>query len=239
MERHVLRTIPFQVDFPALVQRMRLRDESSEIDELRHLVEEAESTAQPKAMYAVASIESKSERGVVINGTDLTSRVLRVNLDAVHRVFPFVATCGAELDGWGQASEDRLLHRFWADEIKELALRAAIAFLGDHLAAHYFPGKVSHMNPGSLADWPLRQQRPLFAVLGDPQEEIGVRLTDSLLMVPMKSVSGIIFPVEVTFESCQLCQMQRCPNRRAPYDAELHDSKYRATTSAEAVDFAH
>ena len=59
----------------------------------------------------------------------------------------------------------------------------------------------------------------------DVEKLIGVRLTDSFLMVPMKSISGILFPTEVRFESCQLCPRKDCPGRRAPYDQALW-SKY-------------
>ena len=58
-------------------------------------------------------------------------------------------------------------------------------------------------------------------------ERLGVRLTDSLLMIPSKSVSGIRFPTEQTFASCQLCPRAGCPSRQAPYDATLYDKKYR------------
>jgi hypothetical protein len=82
------------------------------------------------------------------------------------------------------------------------------------------------MNPGSLQDWPLREQRPLFALIGAVDTRIGVRLTDSCLMTPRKSTSGIQFPTEESFASCQLCGREVCPNRRAPYDATLFERKY-------------
>ena len=82
------------------------------------------------------------------------------------------------------------------------------------------------MSPGSLADWPLEQQRALFAVLGDTEGLIGVRLAESCLMIPTKSVSGMRFPTETSFESCQLCPRAVCPGRRAPYDKGLYDRKY-------------
>ena len=84
------------------------------------------------------------------------------------------------------------------------------------------------MNPGSLPDWPIQQQRPLFQLLGDPNTAIGVELTASYLMEPNKSVSGIRFPTEERFESCMLCPRQDCPGRRSAYDPELYDQKYRA-----------
>jgi hypothetical protein len=82
------------------------------------------------------------------------------------------------------------------------------------------------MNPGSgdARLWPIGQQRPLFELLGDVEAAIGVRLTPSFLMVPNKSVSGILFPTEVRFESCQLCTRENCPRRRAPYSGELAEA---------------
>jgi predicted transcriptional regulator len=53
-----------------------------------------------------------------------------------------------------------------------------------------------------------------------------VRLTESFLMLPTKTVSGIFFPTEATFESCQLCPREECPNRRAPYEQALYESHY-------------
>jgi hypothetical protein len=93
---------------------------------------------------------------------------------------------------------------------------------------------LSTMNPGSLADWPLAQQRVLFALLGNTEAAIGVSLTPSLLMTPTKSVSGIAFPTEGSFASCQLCPRKACPNRRAPYDPGLKERKYGLQTASGA-----
>ena len=84
------------------------------------------------------------------------------------------------------------------------------------------------MTPGSLEDWPISEQRPLFEILGDIQDAIGVQLKDSLMMSPVQSVSGIIFPTEATFESCQLCPRENCPGRRAAYDKNLYEKKYKS-----------
>jgi hypothetical protein len=155
------------------------------------------------------------------------SRVLRINLDSAHRVFPYVATCGAELWEWMNGLED-MLHRFWADAIAEMAVRVASQALDEHLAERYRPGSLSRMNPGSLGEWPIREQRALFKLLGDPEELIGVQLLKSCLMVPNKSVSGIQFPTEDGFVNCQLCPREDCPGRRAPYDPGLYGRKYRS-----------
>jgi hypothetical protein len=108
-----------------------------------------------------------------------------------------------------------------------MALRVAIQFLYDYLDARFQIPTSSTMNPGSLEDWPIQEQRPLFDLLGDPQQAIGVILNSSYLMQPTKSVSGVRFPLEETFASCQLCPRQNCPSRRAPYDPDLYEQKYR------------
>jgi cobalamin-dependent methionine synthase I len=46
------------------------------------------------------------------------------------------------------------------------------------------------LSPG-YGDWPIADQEKIFAVL-DPDKNIGVKLTDSHIMIPEKSTSGIM-----------------------------------------------
>jgi hypothetical protein len=226
----ILNNIPFEPDLDQLLKRLRIKAGSRRVDDLKRMVSDAQTIAKPKALYEVSFIESRGDDYVVVDGVTFKSRVLVVNLAPVHRVFPYVATCGVELERWASSIDD-LLQNYWADTISEMALRSATEALHEHLDERYRPGKTSVMNPGSLPDWPLREQRPLFALLGDPERDIGVQLLDSLLMTPTKSVSGIRFPTEESFASCQLCPRENCPSRRAPYDATLYDEKYRGGES--------
>ena len=79
------------------------------------------------------------------------------------------------------------------------------------------------MRPGSgdASLWPIEQQKALFALLGNVEQAIGVRLTDSCLMVPNKTTSGILFPAEVDFRSCEVCHRETCPSRHAPFNQQL------------------
>jgi hypothetical protein len=231
MDSIVIDSIPFQVDGTALRERMRVRDNSSYARTLEKLVRDAQTIARPKALYKVCLIDELGDDYAVIDGVRFDSRVLRVNLDDAHRVFPYVATCGTELWDWANRQED-MLHRYWADEICEMGVRVAAQALDGHLAERYRAGQLSRMNPGSLGDWPIREQRALFRLLDDPEEKIGVQLLKSCLMVPSKSVSGIQFPTEDGFVNCQLCPRHDCSGRRAPYDAELYDRRYRTNTTS-------
>jgi len=230
LETLVFENIPFQIDPAELATMMRVRASSGHLAEIERLAQAACDVGRPKAMYKVAYIEARGDDFIELDGAVFTSRVLRVNVEKAHKVFPFIVTCGMELHEWASSIGD-LLQRFWADAISEMALRCAVQFVEKRLVERYLFSQLAKMNPGSLADWPLREQRVLFKLLGDTQAAIGVRLTDSLLMTPTKSVSGIWFPTEESFASCRLCPREDCRGRRAPYDKELYDRKYRASAA--------
>jgi hypothetical protein len=222
-----IQDVAFEPDVGRLAKKAHVRTGSSQEAEFTRLVTEAADIARPKALYGVAYVGERSVDSVTIDGVRLTSRVLRVNLDQVYRIFPYVATCGTELDEWSSGLTDPLAS-YWSESIREGALMTVSRELVRRMVDGHGLGETATMAPGSLGDWPLREQRPLFMLLGDTYSAIGVRLTDSCLMIPTKSVSGIRFPTETRFESCQLCPRDVCPGRRAPYDSELYDRRYRA-----------
>lgn len=189
------------------------------------LVEKANKIARPVAVYRSAEVEERQDDQVWISGYQFTSQVLRVNLEQATRVFPFVATCGMELQAWGESIGD-WMWGYWAEAIKEEALRKALEALQGHLQEVFHLERHSTMSPGSLESWPISQQSVLFELLDSGAQAAGVRLTESLLMVPTKSVSGIVFPIDHSFESCMLCNRENCPGRRAPYDETLFAREY-------------
>jgi len=214
---NVLRDVPFRLDEAAFLRLTRLHG----LSEVQGLLDRVLPAARPKAAYKVCRIGRRGAKEVEIEGRVFTSEVLAENLQGVERVFPYVATCGTELDPLEEGCDD-LFTRYCLDVLKELALASARAKLLDHLRVSYGATDLSSMNPGSgnARLWPLGQQRPLFDLMGNVEQAIGVRLTPSLLMQPNKSVSGIFFPSEHHFESCQLCTREDCPRRRAPYQGQ-------------------
>lgn len=226
MNEFILDQIPFHIDLSILIEELRLDKDKFDIDPIQRLAMEAQAIARPKAFYKVAPIEARGDDYVVIGGIKLTSRVLRVNLEREQRVFLYAATCGTELEHWSASVKDGL-QNFWANEIKGMALHSAIQALDENITTRFNTGPISSMSPGSLDDWPLQAQRPLFNLLGDQAVTIGVRLMDNLWMIPTMSVSGIRFPSEDGFESCQLCPREVCSERAAPYDEGLYERKFR------------
>ncbi len=217
----ILDNIPVNLERENIIKRLRLDHSGKQIVEMvQELIDVVVSTAQPKAVYKVSYVDNNNGDSLDIDGIRFSSRVLCANLNKVQRVFPYIATCGTEIDGVPLPSED-VLKAFYLDAIKTMVLGVAINYLAVHVKQKYMLGQMSHMNPGSLEDWPITQQRELFSLFGDVEGLIGIRLTRNYVMRPLKSSSGIYFPTEIRFESCQLCPREKCIGRRAPYDSNL------------------
>ena len=227
----VLDNFPVQLDKDEVIKKLRLGDKGKRIESMvQELVEIALNIAKPKAVYTMSYVDNKNGNSLEIGGTKFTSRVLRANLDEVGRVFPYIATCGREL-AEVTVSSGEMLKAFCLDTIKRMVLSMAVSYLSEHIKRKYALTQISRMNPGSLEDWPLTQQKELFSIFGNDNVEklIGVRLTEACAMHPLKSVSGIYFPTEIKFESCQLCPREKCTGRRTPYDPALASKYLRET----------
>lgn len=225
MDPILLNNFPFDIDVAGLLERLHVDGETADGQVVRDMARSAKTVARPKALCGVAYVDSRDGDSLTLDGVAFQSRVLAVNLQNAHRVFPYAATCGREVEAWSSSISD-MLYRYYADAIKQALVHSAVQAVRDFVQRHFQPGKTAGMNPGSLPDWPMAQQRPLFQLLGDAKGLIGVELTDSMLMLPTKSVSGILFPTENSYENCQLCPRDNCPGRRAEYDKDLFDKKY-------------
>ena len=74
-------------------------------------------------------------------------------------------------------------------------------------------GVTNRVSPG-YCGWDVEDQHPLFAILG--KGFLDVRLTDAALMVPLKSVSGVIgigAGAERHEYACAVCPREECPTR--------------------------
>lgn len=217
----VLTDIPVKLQPEDVLKRMNLRQKNEGMEKSIHeLIEKVLPIAKPKVVYKVAYVDNKNGDSLDIGGVRFTSQLLSINLDEVGRVFPFVATCGMELEEI-QVPSSEFVKSFCLDQIKEMVLESAYNYLEDYLKRRYGLEQISDMEPGSLESWPITQQKELFSMFGNVEDLIGVKLTERFLMVPLKSVSGIFYPTETSFVSCQLCPRKKCSHRRAPYNPEL------------------
>ena len=202
---HTITDIPVSLDTEALMRKLKIEAGSEDAARFSDLVAHAEQIARPKTVYREAFIEETDTDSVLVDGVSFRSRALSRNVAGAGRLFAFVVTCGREVHENAPDDGD-FITEYWWDAIKERILRIACCRLFEHLEETFHLGRTASMSPGS-ADamvWPIEQQRELFHLIGGTErvyEATGVELTDSCLMVPNKSVSGVRFPTEIRFES--------------------------------------
>jgi hypothetical protein len=92
-----------------------------------------------------------------------------------------------------------------ADQL-QLELEKEVILTGKKITNRYSPG---------YCDWPVIEQHKLFSLL--PKEFCGITLTESALMIPIKSMSGIIGlgpDVKRGAFQCNICDLKDCFRRR-------------------------
>ena len=212
----VIENIPVKLDADELVKGLRIRRNVGYFrDKLDALIETIAPIMNPKAVYSVSFVDKIEGDSVTIGDTVFTSKVVRMNLEKVGRVFPYIVTAGVELD---VVDLSKGLSAMLLDQVKNVVVTKANLYLTNHITEKYGIKRLSSVGPGRLDEWPITQQRELFSLFGDNVDRIGVSLTKTCLMVPVKTVSGLLFPSEAGFESCELCSREKCMGRRAAFD---------------------
>ncbi len=211
----VLTQFDLKVDYDGVRQKLKVRPGSKAERRLEDLIAGALAVARPKVALKEVRPVLKGDGLVLLEGTIIESQLLERQLTGQELAFPYLATGGPELADWVAGLSG--LDQYLADELANVILRQTMAEVEAYLTERYGLAQVSAMNPGSLPrEWPLSGQVPLFSLMGDLAEQIGIYLKPSLLMVPGKCGSGIFFKTSEKFHNCQLCHKLECPARRAP-----------------------
>jgi hypothetical protein len=214
--------IPVEFSPEETARRLRFSPGRAGFASVEDFVDFARPLIDFKAVYDVAYLGSKEEETTEVEVPGVArvvfkSRVLRRNLDRAQKAFPYIMTLGPELERVAVSSGD-LLRQYYLEELANIVLDDGVSWLSKSLEDRWGMPNLSNMNPGSLEDWPLEEQPKLFSLFGETDHVIGVRLTENHLMLPRKSLSGILFPSEEDFHACRLCAREKCPSRRAPYE---------------------
>ncbi len=212
--------IPVKLDAAQIIKRLRLKEGNRRMEKMAlEMTGAALAVARPKAIYRVSKARIIDRGTVDIDGINFTSRALSKCLEDQPIVYPLLATAGQELDELPTAPGD-LMRQFTLDTIKMVILFGASEYLTDYIKEKHSLNGAAALNPGEFDDFPIAQQKPLFALFGDAVKQIGVSLTPGGAIKPTKSRSGILFPNETGFLSCRLCTQFKCPGRRAAYNPE-------------------
>jgi len=215
MTAETLDIVPVTLDPVEIAARLRLDPAKNALAGLDELVALARGLIRPRGFYHVALVGKRVDRTVELGGMTFRSLILRKKLEGAEKVFPYIITVGPELER-AAAKQGDLLRQYCLEEIANHALEQAADWLARHLEERHGVAGLSSVNPGSLEDWPITEQAKLFSLFDDTEKLIGVRLTENMLMIPRKSISGIFFPAEEGFVACQLCERENCQARKAP-----------------------
>jgi hypothetical protein len=215
--------VPFAPSYEKYKNLIRLEAYPDAEDSARLLFDKTVEKLQPKSLIITEYIENRSKEGsdVVLQvGTSTFKGKILTELDNVHRLFPYIATCGNEMESYDTSSLD-MLASFWLDTLKTMALGAIRLCTAQYIKDTYGIEKVSSVNPGSgnVDIWPVQELGRIFDLL-DQGTPIGVQLTPSSLMIPNKTISGIFYESENSFTSCTYCERDHCPGRKEPFSGK-------------------
>jgi hypothetical protein len=215
----ILDDIPVRLDVSMVLQTIKSSAANKRIEtELQELIKIVLPVVHPKVMYKVAQVTLVDGKRLEVNGFEFMHHVPSLSFSYGERVFPYVATCGLEIEAIKYP--DDIMKDYCLNLLKNVILmQTAVMYFEDHLKQTFMLQEVSRIGPGE-AMGSTSQQKTLFSLLGDVEGTIGVKLSAHNMMVPEKSSSGIYFETAVRIESCQLCPNQ-CHARRAPYNPEL------------------
>jgi len=147
-------------------------------------------------------------------------RIIAKQLKQSEAFSCFVATAGKEYEAYQQklSHEGDMVKSFIANALgsiiaekcadeMELFLQESIEKLGWKHTNRFSPG---------YCGWHVSEQQQLFSLFNE-KSPCGIHLTDSSLMIPIKSVSGIIGvgkDVRKNEYSCGLCDFDKCYKRQ-------------------------
>ena len=215
----IIRITDFTVDRKLLLQSAHIEEGDELEEEILDFADQAEKIALPKAVMSKLPVifDAGGEKVAKLGEQPVSCALMDDQFQGTQVVYPYVATCGKELDEMDTFGDP--LADFWLECIQLQALAAVqkkvIAAIAEDAGVE--ESALSHLNPGSLPVWPISEQPMLFKLVENPEETVGVRLSDSFLMFPIKSVSGILFHGKEHYENCSYCPRQDCPNRRATF----------------------
>jgi hypothetical protein len=148
-----------------------------------------------------------------------TGPVIAEQLKKAVALSLFAVTAGPGVEEWSRQlmAQGDYLKGFIVDaygsEIVELAADWMAERIQQEIAARQWK-MTNRFGPG-YCGWPVAEQQKLFSLL--PSGFCGIRLSPSALMMPLKSVSGVIGlgpSAEKTGYVCSFCERTSCFRRR-------------------------
>jgi hypothetical protein len=189
---------------------------------IEEVLKETESFCQIRAEYNICTdlVFNNAEKSVDINGINFQiKKIVFDQLKNTDSVAVFLCTAGEELGiRTRKAMKDGdLLTGYIYDVAGSVIVDAAADFMQNELelSVNLSGKKITNRYSPGYCGWYVAEQHKLFQLV--PDNYCGIRLTESALMDPVKSISGIIgigANVKMNPYTCGLCEMKNCVYRK-------------------------
>ena len=153
-----------------------------------------------------------------IKDTDFRyGKIIREGLNNAEYYVIVVSTLGKEVDDLiHHYQETDMVNAFAANAVAS-ELAEAVQRIAIHRIESELPSEDKLSNPYSpgYCGWMLKEQRKLFAYFDE--SPCGIQLTDSCLMLPIKSISSLLAigkQVKKTPYGCSVCEKTDCYKKR-------------------------
>jgi len=203
-----------------LLDGMRCRSSSRHIN----LPDVFEELITPRLYYRIIKIDHINNGTVHLRGgLNLSSPILAKVMKNCEYAICFIATIGSDVEGeiTRLSEENHLSYAYVLDTMGSTVIESMVDKFHKSMEKRYGAkgGKVTlRFSPG-YCDWHVTEQEKLFRALDS--NHLDVKLTDSCLMQPRKSISGIfgvlpssINPPASPYNPCSKCKKKNCPSRR-------------------------
>jgi len=184
---------------------------------LNEILSEAGSHAEIRGGYVIKDIwQLDINKGIVkLDNTNLSpGTIICENLYGSEKLICFLCTAGEGITKWASIiSETDPLKFYMIDMMGSLIVQYAVENFHSDMEKTYINHemKVTNSYSPGYCGWKLAEQKKLFSLF--PDNFCNIRLNNSFLMTPLKSVSGIIGAgkrAERRAYSCQICDLPGC-----------------------------
>ncbi|UCH66136.1 MAG: hypothetical protein JSW63_03110 [Ignavibacterium sp.] len=153
---------------------------------------------------------------LIINHTELiTENIITTQLQKIEGSALFACTLGKRFDEWCRSFDNHndIFHHYFADAIGSEIIESAVDWLEEqiNIEAEKFELNCTNRYSPGYCDWNVSDQHNLFSFF--PVNFCDIEVTESALMTPIKSVSGIIGlgkNVRKKAYTCNICSMENC-----------------------------
>src|SRR5450756_2144380 len=104
--------------FENALSYLKIDETSEQYDEITTLLGGAYNIGKPCAVFRECYIDGIDGETVTVDGVVFQGALIAEKLSKIHRVFPYVASCGIELAAWADSLRDELMS-FYANAFNQ------------------------------------------------------------------------------------------------------------------------